>query len=81
MARDGEPNGTDDGVTLTELAEQTGESARTLRFYVMQGLLRCRPSFPMPVSGDGLVLQGLLHGRPLFRIAASRASLDSPLRA
>ena len=31
---------TDDGVTLTELAEQTGESTRTLRFYVMQGLLR-----------------------------------------
>lgn len=30
----------DDGVTLTELAEQTGESTRTLRFYVMQGLLR-----------------------------------------
>ena len=29
----------DEDVTLTELAEQTGESPRTLRFYVMQGLL------------------------------------------
>jgi DNA-binding transcriptional MerR regulator len=75
---------TDDGVTLTELAEQTGESARTLRFYVMQGLLRGpdasgpRARYPLEYVGRVRWIRARQsEGLSLGRIARDLQALDA----
>ncbi len=74
----------DDGVTLTELAEQTGESPRTLRFYVMQGLLRGpdaagpRARYPMEhVARVHWIRARQAEGLSLGRIARDLQALDA----
>lgn len=84
MASGEAPGGTDDGVTLTELAEQTGESARTLRFYVMQGLLRGpdasgpRARYPLEYVGRVRWIRARQsEGLSLGRIARDLQALDA----
>jgi DNA-binding transcriptional MerR regulator len=74
----------DDEVTLTELAEQTGESARTLRFYVMQGLLRGpdasgpRARYPFEyVARVRWIRERQSEGLSLGRIARDLQALDA----
>ena len=74
----------DDGVTLTELAEQTGESTRTLRFYVMQGLLRGpdasgpRARYPSEhVARVRWIRERQSEGLSLGRIAKDLQALDA----
>jgi hypothetical protein len=74
----------DDGVTLTELAEQTGESTRTLRFYVMQGLLRgpdasgLRARYPVEyVARVRWIRERQSEGLSLGRIARDLQALDA----
>ncbi len=74
----------DDEVTLTELAEQTGESTRTLRFYVMQGLLRGpdasgpRARYPFEyVARVRWIRERQSEGLSLGRIAKDLQALDA----
>jgi DNA-binding transcriptional MerR regulator len=74
----------DDEVTLTELAEQTGESTRTLRFYVMQGLLRGpdasgpRARYPSEyVARVRWIRERQSEGLSLGRIAKDLQALDA----
>jgi len=74
----------DDEVTLTELAEQTGESTRTLRFYVMQGLLRGpdasgpRARYPFEyVARVRWIRERQSEGLSLGRIARDLQALDA----
>lgn len=74
----------DEEVTLTELAEQTGESARTLRFYVMQGLLRGpdasgpRARYPSEyVARVRWIRERQSEGLSLGRIARDLQALDA----
>jgi len=74
----------DEEVTLTELAEQTGESARTLRFYVMQGLLRGpdasgpRARYPFEyVARVRWIRERQSEGLSLGRIARDLQALDA----
>ena len=74
----------DDDVTLTELSEQTGESPRTLRFYVMQGLLSGadasgpRARYPLEhVARVRWIRARQSEGLSLGRIARDLQALDT----